>query len=101
MLFCRSLFLRVHQIQLRLTTDRLECTVHRPNRTARFLQLFNDAQEQLDNAVDFDSLDSPARIDWHLFRECGWSWQVGCTTLSAARMAGVKLAACNVLPAAY
>lgn len=49
------------------------CIVRRPNRTARFLQLFNDTEEQLDNGVDFDSLDSPGRIDWHLFRKYGLS----------------------------
>ena len=32
------------------------------------MQLFNDAEEQLDSVVDFDALDSPGRIDWHLFR---------------------------------
>ena len=33
------------------------------------MQLFNDADEELNSAVDFDALDSPGRIDWHLFRE--------------------------------
>jgi hypothetical protein len=43
--------------------------MRRPNRTARFLQLFNDVEQQLVSGVDFDSLDSPGRIDWHLFRK--------------------------------
>ena len=33
------------------------------------MQLLNDAEEQLDSVVDFDALDSPGRIDWHLFRD--------------------------------
>ena len=43
----------------------------RPSRTARFTQLFDDAEEQLLGAVEFEALDSPGRIDWHLFRERG------------------------------
>jgi hypothetical protein len=39
-----------------------------PSRSARFTQLFDDAEEQLSSGVDFEALDSPGRIDWHLFR---------------------------------
>eukprot|EP01043_Picozoa_sp_COSAG02_P040705 COSAG02_NODE_3314_length_6953_cov_4.605924_8_plen_98_part_00 len=61
------------RLTLQTTPGGLEWNMRRPNRTARFLQLFNDAEQQLDNSIDFDSLDSPGRIDWHLFRKYGLS----------------------------
>ena len=72
---CHNVVLPASRPARRLTLHLLhpiygvECNMRRPNRTARFLQLFNDVEQQLVSGVDFDSLDSPGRIDWHLFRK--------------------------------